>query len=87
MKLKFSRKFIGVATAIAVTLFITNPEIYALSFLIGSIGFDVFLLFLSFQLRDQVAYLVGCLLAPFRRGTGPADRTGERPIGDEFPKP
>ena len=57
MKFKPSRKFIGVATAIAVTLFITNPELYALSFLIGSIGFDVFLLFLTLQFRDQLSYV------------------------------
>ena len=55
--LKPRRRWIGVATAVAVALFVTNPEIFALSYVISSIGFDVFLLFLTFQLKEQFSYL------------------------------
>ncbi len=58
MKFRRGRKWIGVATLVAVTLFITNPEIFALSFVISSIGLDVFLLFLTFQLKDQFNFLL-----------------------------
>lgn len=57
MKIKWSRKLIGVASAMAIVLFISNPEIFALSFVLSSIGLDVFLLFLTFQLKDQFNYL------------------------------
>lgn len=57
--IKPKRRWIGVATAVAVVLFVGNPEVFALSFLISCIGVDVFLLFLTFQLKDQVAYLLG----------------------------
>lgn len=65
MKFKPSRKLVGIATASAVALFVANPEMYALSLLISSIGLDVFLLFLTFQLKDQLGYVVSlasCLL-------------------------
>lgn len=57
MTFRPTRKLIGIATAIAVALFVTNPELFALSYVIGSIGFDVFLLFLTFQFRDQIGYV------------------------------
>lgn len=57
MRFRPSRKYIGAATALVVVVFVTNPELYALSVLIGSIGFDVFLLFLSFQFKDQLNFL------------------------------
>jgi hypothetical protein len=59
--IKPKRGWIGVATGVAVALFVANPEIFALSFVISSIGFDVFLLFLSFQLRDQIHFLLSFL--------------------------
>jgi hypothetical protein len=54
------------ATIVAVSLFVTNPEIYAFSFVLGSIGFDVFLLFLSFQLKDQLAFVISWIACVFR---------------------
>lgn len=62
------RRWIGVASAVAVALFVVNPEIFALSYVISSIGFDVFLLFLSFQLKDQFSYLWGALSILRKRG-------------------
>jgi hypothetical protein len=59
MKFRPSRKLIGIASALALVLFVSNPEIFALGYLISSIGFDVFLLFLTFQLKDQFQYLLG----------------------------
>jgi hypothetical protein len=69
MKFKPSRKLIGVASSIAIALFILNPEIFALSFVISSIGIDVFLLFLTFQLKDQFNYLYSFIFY-FRRKVG-----------------
>jgi len=59
MKFRPSRKLIGIASALALVLFVSNPEIFALGYVISSIGFDVFLLFLTFQLKDQFQYLLG----------------------------
>ena len=58
MKLKVDRRFIGIASVAAVLLFVSNPELFALSFVISSIGFDVFLLFLTFQFKDQLNHII-----------------------------
>jgi hypothetical protein len=81
-KFKLSRKFIGIATAIAIALFITNPEIYALSVLVSSIGFDVFLLFLTFQLKDQLTYVVSLVSYFFRRDAIKPARDGSHEAED-----
>jgi hypothetical protein len=67
MKIRLNRKLIGIASALAITLFITNPEIFALSYVIGSMGFDVFLLFLSFQMKDQIEYVVNLIATVFTK--------------------
>jgi len=67
MRIRLSRKLIGVASALAITLFITNPEIFALSYVIGSMGFDIFLLFLSYQMKDQFEYIINLIKAIFTR--------------------
>ena len=82
MKSKLSRKLVGIATAVAVALFVTNPELYALSFLIGSIGFDVFLLFLTFQLKDQLVYVVNLASYLFRKDATKPVGEGDHEAGE-----
>ena len=86
MKFKPSRKIVGIATALAVTLFVTNPEMYALSFLISSIGFDVFLLFLTFQLKDQLVYVVSVASYLLRRDATKPVSDGSH-VAEDFRSP
>jgi hypothetical protein len=48
------RRFIGVASLFAILVFVANPEILAFTFMVSSIGFDVFLLFLTFQFQSHL---------------------------------
>jgi hypothetical protein len=48
------RRFIGIASLFAVLVFVANPEMLAFTFMVSSIGFDVFLLFLTFQFQSYL---------------------------------
>ena len=62
-----NRNLIGIASVFALILFVSNPEIFALGYLISSIGFDVFLLFLTFQLKDQFQFLLVLFFTLFKK--------------------
>jgi hypothetical protein len=49
---------------LTVILFATNPEILSFLLVLNAIGVDVFLLFVSFQLRSQFEVAYRMLLAP-----------------------